>query len=173
MTSTLKLSCIGELETVESEDNNGYCAPKSRIENVLNSRHRSLRISRRSQRSYSVETAIVTNVSKPSMPKNHSFRSPILEALVESFWSWRSGKRSRYVGILFKPRLELLSLMYCLRYSASHVAWSDACHNVLLQGNDSSPNPPYCGRPGSCSMLNMWIMIAITIAVLFIQANIC
>jgi hypothetical protein len=87
MTSILKLCCIGELETVESEDNNGYCTPKSSVENVLSSRHRSLRISRRSQRSYSVETAIVTNVSKPSMPKNHSFRSPILEALVESFWS--------------------------------------------------------------------------------------
>ena len=61
--------------------------------------------------------------------------------------------------------------MYCLRYSTSHAARSSACHNTLLQGRGSSVKPPHCGRPAPCSMLKMWMMSTMIIAVLVMGVN--
>jgi hypothetical protein len=122
-------------------------------------------------RSYNIETAIITSIPNSSIPENQSLKCPILEVLIGSFWSWRSSKRSRYVGSLFKLQLELLSSIYCLRYSDSHAAWSDVCHKVLLHGNGSSAKPPHCDKPDPYSMLNMWMMITRIIAVLLIWSG--
>jgi hypothetical protein len=111
--------------------------------------------------SHSIDTAMVTKVPISSISTNHSLSSIFSNSPLSS--SRPSGNRSPYVGSLLHRRR---SSRYCRLYSTSHDALSEARHSFLLHGSGTSASPPHCGRPGTCSMLKMWMMSTRITAVL-------